>query len=131
MRYKIHTLVDITRTGQYRNETGMELARHQQQNFDTIVQTIGMRANLAYLNPPKVKIDMPTHYGLDGTELANIWIFEWEVDKEDLFLHLDDPVGRLKEDFEFVPYISGLTETVKYSPAIFRPGVNISFEIVR
>lgn len=131
MRYKIHTLVDITRTGQYRNETGMELARHQQQNFDTIVQTIGMRANLAYAVPPKVKIDVPKQYGLDGDDLSNIWIFEWEVDKEDLFLHQDDPVGRLKEDFEFVPYISGLTETVKYSPAIFRPGINISFEILR
>jgi hypothetical protein len=131
MRYKIYTLVDITRTNQYRNETGMELARHQQQNFDTVAQTIGMRANLSYVNPPKVKIDKPCQYNLDGNELANIWIFEWEVDREDLFLHDDDPVGRLKEDFEFVPYISGLTETIKYDPAIFKPGVNISFEILR
>lgn len=131
MRYKIYTLVDITRTGQYRNEVGMELARLQQQNFDTIVQTVGMRANLAYTTPPRVKIDTPVNYGLEGAELSNIWIFEWEVDKEDLFLHQNDPVARLKEDFEFVPYISGLTETVKYDPAIFRPGVNISFEIVR
>lgn len=131
MRYKIYTLVDITKTGQYRNELGRELARHQQQNFDTVLQTIGMRANLSYLSPPKVKIDVPKNYNLVGDELANIWVFDWEVDKEDLFLHNDDDVYRLKEDFDLVPYISGLTETVNQSPAIFRPGVNISFETVR
>lgn len=131
MRYKIYTLVDITKTGQYRNEDGRELARHQQQNFDTLQQTIGMRANLSYLSPPRVKIDRPNNYGLDGDDLANIWIFEWEVDREDLFSHNGDELYRLREDFELVPYISGLTETVKYDPAIFRPGVNISFEIVR
>ena len=131
MRYKIYTLVDITRTGQYRNEPGRELARHQQQNFDTLQQTIGMRANLSYLTPPMIKIDKPINYGLDGNELANIWIFEWEVDREDLFAYNGDELYRLREDFELVPYISGLTETVKYDPAIFRPGINISFEILR
>ncbi len=131
MRYKIYTLVDITKTSQYRNEPGRELARLQQQNFDTVIQTIGMRANLSYLNPPKVKIDMPEKYNMIGAELSNIWVFDWEVDKEDLFLYDDDDLYRLKEDFDLVPYISGLTETVKKEPAIFRPGENISFEIVR
>jgi len=131
MRYRIYTLVDITKTGQYRNESGRELARHQQQNFDTILQTIGMRANLNYLNSPSIRIDIPSKYKLDGDELANIWTFEWEVDREDLFSHNGDDVYRLREDFELVPYISELTETVKYDPAIFRPGVNISFEIIR
>ncbi len=131
MRYKIYTLVDITKTSQYRNEPGRELARLQQQNFDTVIQTIGMRANLSYLNPPKVKIDMPEKYNMIGDELSNIWVFDWEVDKEDLFLYDDDDLYRLKEDFDLVPYISGLTETVKKEPAIFRPGENISFEIVR
>jgi len=123
--------VDITKTSQYRNEPGRELARLQQQNFDTVIQTIGMRANLSYLNPPKVKIDVPEKYNMIGDELSNIWVFDWEVDKEDLFLYDDDDLYRLKEDFDLVPYISGLTETVKKEPAIFRPGENISFEIVR
>ena len=103
MRYKIYTLVDITKTGQYRNESGRELARHQQQNFDTILQTIGMRANLNYVNPPQLKIDIPNKYHLDGDELANVWIFEWEVDREDLFSHKGDDLYRLKEIFELVP----------------------------
>ncbi len=131
MRYKIYTLVDITKTGQYRNEPGRELARLQQQNFDTVLQTIGMRANLSYVTPPKVKIDIPKNYNMKGDELSNIWIFDWEVDREDLFLYNDDELYRLKEDFDLVPYISGLTETVKNEPAIFRSGENISFEIVR
>ena len=131
MQYRIYSLVDITNTGQYRNEPGRELARHQQQNFDTVTQTIGMRANIVNSKPPKIKIAKPQDYGMDGTDLTNIWIYEWGVEREDLFLNNDDDVARLKQDFEFVPYISGLTETIKYDPAIFRPGVNISFEMVR
>lgn len=131
MRYKIYTLVDITRTNQYRNETGRELARHQQQNFDTVIQTIGMRGNVSYIEDPVIKIDIPKKYNLKGNDLSNIWIFNWEVDREDLFLHENDPLYRLKEDFDMVPYISGLTEIIKHEPAIFRPGVNISFEIIR
>lgn len=131
MQYRIYTLVDITNTGQYRNEPGREMARHQQQNFDTVTQTIGMRANISSGKPPRVKIAKPNDHGMDGRELTNIWIYEWDVEREDLFLDDGDDVARLKQDFKLVPYISGLTETVKYDPAIFRPGVNISFDMVR
>ncbi len=130
MRYRIYTLVDITNTKQYRIEGGKECARYQQQNFDTVIQTIGLRSNLEYDTPPTVLIGVPKDYGLDGSNLENIWMFEWFVEMEYIFLKDNDDVGFLKTDFDLVPYIPGLTETFKMSPAIFKPGTNISFEML-
>jgi hypothetical protein len=130
MHYKLYTLVDITNTRQYQNSAENRQARSQQQNFDTVIQTIGMRANVDYTKPPEVTIDIPKKYNLDGTVLSNIWIFEWRVEREFLFLDNTDDVGYLKQLFNLVPYISGLTETTVSSKPIFIPGKNIAFEML-
>ena len=43
MRFIIHTLVDITETGSRRGEDPKQY--RQQQNFLTVMQTIGLRVN--------------------------------------------------------------------------------------
>ncbi|NBP55784.1 hypothetical protein EBU71_04455 [bacterium] len=131
MRYKLHTLVDITATGQYRSEEGKQQARNQQQNFDTVLNTIGMRSNLMYDDNPKVIIDYPVKYFMTGKELSNIWIFEWYVESRYRYLHEEDDVGLLKVDFSLVPYIPNLTETAKFKNNLFMPSINISFEMLR
>lgn len=131
MRYRLYTLVDITETGQYRNEPDKMMARCQQQNFNTVTQTIGMRANVYYDNPPKIINDVPKKFNMDGDEESSIWVFDWDVELEFAFRDGDDELAFLKNDFNLVPYIADLKETIKYNPAVFRPGVNISFEIVR
>jgi len=131
MRYRLHTLVDITATGQYRAEEGKEQARSQQQNFDTVLNTIGMRANLFYEEFPRMMINVPEKFGLKGKELSNIWIFDWSVESRYRFLDNDDDVGLLKVDFSLVPYIAGLTETSKFKNNLFMPSINISFEMLR
>ena len=130
MHYKLYTLVDITNTKQYQNSAENRQARSQQQNFDTVIQTIGMRANVDYTKPPEVTIDVPKKYNLDSTVLSNIWIFEWRVEREFLFLDGEDDVGYLKQLFNLVPYIPGLTETTVSSKPIFLPGKNIAFEML-
>ena len=72
MQYRLHTLVDITNSKQYRNEPGREQARGQQQNFDTMINTIGMRSNLQYDEPPRVIKDIPQNFGLSGKTAQNI-----------------------------------------------------------
>lgn len=131
MRYRLHTLVDITATGQYRVETGKEQARNQQQNFDTLINTIGMRSNIQYVQNPRIIIDIPKKYGLKGNDLQNIWIFEWSVEKEFIFLEGEDDVALLRKDFALVPYISGLTETAQFKTDMFMPTINISFEMLK
>ncbi len=130
MHYKLYTLVDITNTKQYQNSAENRQARSQQQNFDTVIQTIGMRANVDYTKPPEVTIDVPKKYNLDSAVLSNILIFEWRVEREFLFLDGEDDVGYLKQLFNLVPYIPGLTETMTSSKPIFLPGKNIAFEML-
>jgi hypothetical protein len=131
MQYRIHSTVDITNTGQYRNEPGKEQARLQQQNFDTLINTIGMRSNITYDYSPKVIIDYPEKYGMIGNKLCNIWVFDWRVELEYIFLENGDDTALLKKDFQLVPYIPNLTETIDCEPSMWMPGVNISFEMLR
>ena len=57
MNYKLYTLVDITHTGQYRAEPGKEAARWKEQNFSTIIQTLGIRSNIFYnMNPTLIEV---------------------------------------------------------------------------
>jgi len=51
-RYRITTLVDITRSKATRSETS-ELKQGQQSNFNTLIQVIGLRANIATDYDPK------------------------------------------------------------------------------
>lgn len=131
MQYRLYTTVDITATGQYRSEDGKEQARSQQQNFDTLINTIGMRSNIEYDYSPKVVLDFPSNYRMIGSKLCNIWVFDWRVEMEYMFLENDDDVALLKKDFKLVPYIPNLTETIDCNPSLWMPGVNISFEMLR
>lgn len=130
MEYKLYTLVDITHTGQYRPDLGKELDRWREQNFNTVVQTIGMRANIAYSNRPSVTEVGGRLIGFDTDDIIRVWRFDFTTERDDLFLLDDDPVGYLKEDFHLVPYISELDELMEQKYAVFNvhaPGNNIIF----
>lgn len=119
MRYKLYTLVDITHTNQYRPEQGKDNLRWKEQNFNTIIQTIGLRANLAFYNIPismEVKGDL---IGFDTDDIIRVWRFDFETERDRLFEHNDDPVAFLKKDFNLVPYIQGLDELMEQKYAVF------------
>ena len=120
MIYSLYTLVDITATGQLRG--GNNLERHQQQNFDTVLQTIGLKGNVYYEKNP---IIIPAD--IFGNSNQKCWYFEWTMEIEELFTKNGDPIAELKDIFEYVPFISGLTETAKFEKSFFRLGQNIIF----
>ena len=66
MRFTIHTLVDITETHARRGDDPKQ--HRQQQNFLTVLQTIGLRVNPTYLEAPEVIKEVPSKLGL-GTSL--------------------------------------------------------------
>ena len=130
MEYKLYTLVDITNTGQYRIEPGKEQERWQEQNFNTVLQTIGIRANITYRNKPELFEVGGKAVGFDTDEIIRVWRFDFSTERDDLFLANDNPVGYLKEDFHLVPYIDGLNELMEQKYAVFNtqnPGANIVF----
>jgi hypothetical protein len=119
MEYKLYTYVDITHTGQYRAEPGKEIARWKEQNFNTILQTIGIRSNVHYYNDPIVTEVKGSLIGFDTEQVVRVWRFDFFTEREHVFEEDGDPVQYLKDDFELVPYIQGLDELLHQNYAVF------------
>ena len=115
-RYRITTLVDITRSQASRIETD-KLKIGQQANFNTFLQSIGLRANISWIQDP-VKHTGSLPYPLEGK--ANHWIWEVDVESQDVFLKNGDPVGHLKDDLHGVPIIDFLENSQELTPPVIQ-----------
>lgn len=132
MKYCLYTLVDITYTAQYRNEPNKKLEKSQQQNFDTVIQTLELRSNVSFNTNPSIIVGSAAAYGFNIASQQNIWYFEWETEQIDVYIKDTDHVGQLMEDFQFVPFIANLTESVIIDKPIFNTqgtNRNIIFKI--
>jgi len=115
-RYRIITLIDITRTDAKKSDLD-DFKIKQQQNFNSLRQTIELRSNVDWhRDPKKYTGSLPPPF--EGK--ANYWIWEFEVEREDIFLSEGDPVGLLKQDLNNVPIIRGLDETADINPPAFK-----------
>lgn len=121
MKYILYTLVDITETSQHHGPD--RLARSQQQNFETVLQTLGICGNVYYTSPPE---KLPAS-GKFKKSKGSMWKFEWEMEIDELFADDSNPIAKLPTLFKFVPIITGLTETDTINP-MFKVGENIIFE---
>jgi len=128
MRFILHTLVDITETGARRGEDPLKY--RQQQNFLTIMQTIGMRVNPTYIAAPKIVLEIPSKLGL-GKSYKNkqkVWTYAFDIEYEGAL-----NIETLVKDFDLIPIITGLEETVKFNNAQFITSndsiCNVSFQI--
>ncbi len=127
--YKLYTLIDITGTRQHRFEQDKDLAWKKNQNFNTVLQTLGLRSNIFYDTPPIITEVAGNLVGFDTDNILRVWRFDWSTE-QDLYSLDNDPVGNLKEDFHLVPYINGLDETIEQTYPVFNvidPGKNIVF----
>ena len=119
MEYKLYTTVDITSTGQYRAEVGKETGRWKEQNFQTVLQTLGIRANISYSNKPVMTTVKGSLIGFNTDELIHVWRFDFNTEQNYLFEANDNPVGYLLEDFDGVPFIAGLDESITQNFNVF------------
>ena len=103
--YRIKTTVDITRTRPDRHSQD-QTAVAQQQNFNTLLQGIELRANIGWDEDPQ--------------RIGDHWIWYFSVEAEDLFDDGDDAVGLLKADLHNIPVIGNLTNPIAVYPAAFR-----------
>jgi hypothetical protein len=130
MEYKLYTLVDITHTGQHRIAPGKEHLRWKEQNFQTVLQTLGIRANVTYTNSPISTEVKGSLVGFNTDDIIRVWRFDFNTDRDDLYGKDENPVGFLIDDFTLVPYINGLDEAMIQQYAVFNPedpGKNIVF----
>lgn len=115
-RYRIITFVDITNSRCERSETD-KLKLAQQANFNSLVQAIGLRSNISWDSDP-VKHTGRLPNGIEGRAIH--WIWEFEVERDDVFLKDNDPVGLLKDDLHGVPIIDQLENSIGIEPAAFQ-----------
>jgi hypothetical protein len=130
MDYKLYTLVDITHTNQTRNESGKENLKWKEQNFQTLIQTLGIRSNIFYNHAPEITEVKGSLIGFETDKIIRVWRFDFSTERDHLYEKNDDPIGFLKDDFQLVPYIAGLDEDMEQKYAVFNPdnpGANIVF----
>jgi len=113
MRFHIHTLFDITETRARKGDDSFKVK--QQQNYLSILNTIGLRVNPTYVSPPAVKEQELKGFGTDYKGLQRVWSYTFDVDYEGA---LD--VETMINDFDLCPIITGLEETVDINPAVIR-----------
>jgi hypothetical protein len=112
MEYTLYTTVDITHTGQYRPELGKEADRWKEQNFQTLLQTIGLRSNIIFRRPPDMIQVSGKQIGFATDHLVRAWRFDFSAEHEGFFETDNSPTGALIEDFDGVPFIAGLDESM-------------------
>ena len=114
-RYQVITLVDITRTHASRYETD-KTKLGQQANFNALQQAIGLRSNFSFLSDPSQQSGALPR-GLEGR--ATYWIWNFDTERDSVFLKGNDPVGLLIDDIHGVPITNQLNNSVDIDPAAF------------
>jgi hypothetical protein len=110
--FKIYTLVDITRTQVFKEYVD-SLKKRQQDNFNTLHQTLELRGNVYFDSDPKICI-------LEwNTKNHKTWEWEFYTEHNDIFLLNEDYTGLIKQDLEFVPFINKCTETFDFKQCYF------------
>lgn len=112
-RYKIITLIDITRTGATKNN-GNQFQLNQQHNFNSLRQAIELRSNVYWYNDP-IKLNGQLPNNIDGKSIY--WTWEFDVERDEIFLDNNNPVKLLLDDLNGVPIIPDLENNSDISPA--------------
>lgn len=115
MRFKLYTLIDITETGARRGDDARMVKQHQ--NYLTAVQTIGIRANPEITKKPFVQQMQLSklNFGSEYKGLKNVWCLEFNFG-----LNQTHSTELLESDFDFVPVIGDLDESIKPEDWVFR-----------
>ena len=126
MRFIIKTLFDITETRARKGDDSFKV--RQQQNYLTIINTIGLRVNPTYVATPVQTQETVKGFGSDYKGKQTVWTYTFDVDYEGA---LD--IQTLVKDFDLIPIITNLNESVKIDPAVIRTQnkakTNIIFDV--
>ena len=113
MRFKIITLVDITKTDARRHDEKKLV--NQQANFNTLYNTIGLRTNPTEFNVTTIDDDVNLYnFGKKYKGNHKIWVVEFFVEADE-----STNVELLECDFDLVPIITGLDETINFDKEMF------------
>lgn len=119
-RHILYTTVDITHTN-VKIKTAIDdwsLQRNQQRNYDTLVQTLGLRSQPINIHVRQFNGNPHNFYlGKNLPEICNIWEMEFDIEHEDA---LGENCEVALKDLNYVPLINGLNETQPAFPPVFQ-----------
>ena len=117
MKVTIRTLIDITETRKYKHNEADKQLINQQANFMSFFNCLSMRFNPYYeVSPLCSEQDVTGVFGTDFKGKHKVWEFEFDVETAVAGVDLIT----LKEDFDLVPVIANLTETINTDNKAFR-----------
>jgi hypothetical protein len=148
--YSMHTLFDLTKSRVLREyfpivlgfkdaadqsvdtEEEWKRSRNQQRNWETIIQLLSLRAQPNVRIPIKLENQLLSQFNFDPMygKRASVWHVIFSVESANLFTIGTDPTALLRADFDRIPLIAGLTESVTLSPSLIitnPPGCNTVF----
>ena len=115
MSYTIHTLIDITPTGKHRNRNDEGKAVDQQTNWLTFQNCAMLRTNMEFGKVSmKEQIVDKYLFGKDFEGKQKVWSVTVTPDRSDVVT-----LDMLQEDFDLVPMITGLDESIKKHNELF------------
>lgn len=125
MKFEVLTLIDITETRARRGEDPKEVK--QQQNYMTFIQTLGLRTNFKEITSPTVenKDVAGLGFGSKYKGKQNVWRLRFDPEREESIT-----LEQLVDDFDIVPIIAGLEETVKLETNAFRSSETANKNII-
>ena len=106
--------------------SGEAKQRNQQANYNTVVQTAGLRVNpMPIALESKVGVVDGIGFGSSIKDKQRYWVFTFQHEFENA-LNID----QLKDDFDLVPVITGLDETALINNSAFRTKDSVETNIV-
>jgi len=109
MKYELHTLVDITNPIQKDNT----FYKNQYQNYLTMIQTLSLRANVEVSTETSKIINInKLGFGRQFSGEQKVWSMIFSYDYE-------FTTDMLITDFNYVPFIDQLSETIKFEIVSF------------
>lgn len=114
MKFQLSTLIDITKTDARRGDDLRE--QLQQQNFYTALQTISLRANPTIEQIPQKETVQIENLGFGSEYTGKHEVWSWQFSFEQADSH---NIEFLVKDFNLVPVILDLDETVILKDAVF------------
>jgi hypothetical protein len=117
MRYKILSLLDITKTMARRTRSVEEKPANQYANYMTFENSLQLRSNVNIVSGPIAEKQDITNlmFGENYVGEHMVWTTVIEADFPDAV-----SIDTLKEDFDLVPMLIGLDESINIKTGVYR-----------
>lgn len=132
--YTAYTLIDITNSGETRIKHNNSVKYYQQQNFNTLIQSIGIRSQPVNPSVRQLLAQDIVKYGFGKRYrgLHTVWRLDFSIEHTDVFKFNNIELYHLMNDCDGVAIITKLEETAEINSRCFETtdsaNVNILFK---